>query len=56
MFIDKVDFDICYSLRDKGLRIIKIDFDGLLHEVGHGKEISIFGIKKTVFNHPAWRR
>lgn len=56
MFIDKVDFDICYSLRDKGFRIIKIDFDGLLHEVGHGKEICLFGIKKTVFNHPAWRR
>lgn len=56
MFIDKVDFDICFSLRDKGFRILKVNFDGLLHEVGHGKEIRFLGIKKTVFNHPAWRR
>ena len=36
-FIDAVDFDICYSLREIGYRICRINFMGLYHEVGHGE-------------------
>jgi rhamnosyltransferase len=49
-FIDSVDFDLCFSLREKGFRIYRINKIGLLHEVGHG-EIKRFLWKKIiVFN------
>jgi rhamnosyltransferase len=56
MFIDCVDFDICYSLLEKGYKIIRIPFIGLLHEVGHGKNISLFGYPYVIYNHTPWRR
>ena len=34
MFIDCVDFDICYSLRAAGYKIVRIPYDGLIHEIG----------------------
>lgn len=36
-FIDCVDFDICYSLKEAGFRIVRVNYTGLLHEVGHGE-------------------
>jgi len=56
MFIDKVDFDICFSLREIGYKIIKINYLGLLHEVGQGKIVNLLGKNYTVFNHPYTRR
>ncbi|OUO45674.1 glycosyltransferase [Megasphaera sp. An286] len=56
MFIDFVDFDICYALLRAGYQIIKIPFDGLLHEDGHGKNVSFFGKKYIMYNKSAWRR
>lgn len=47
MFIDGVDWDICYNLRRHGYCLYRINFDGVLHEVGHGKNVSLFG-KKVV--------
>ena len=55
LFIDKVDFDICYSLKEAGYDIVKINYNGLLHEIGHGKNINFLGVQKTIYNHPAWR-
>mgnify|MGYP004607732705 CR=1 FL=1 len=49
-FIDAVDFDICYALRDIGYRICRIDYPGLYHEVGHG-ENRYFLWKKIVVYH-----
>lgn len=56
MFIDFVDFDICYALLRAGYRIIKIPFEGLLHEDGHGVNVSFFGKKYIMYNKSAWRR
>ena len=56
MFIDMVDFDICYSLIEKGFKIIKIPYLGLLHEVGHGRNIKLFGKKYIIYNQQTWRR
>lgn len=36
MFIDRVDDDICYKLSEAGYKIIKIDYIGMLHEMGKG--------------------
>ena len=49
-FIDCVDFDICYSLRESGFQIIRVNHVGLLHEVGHG-ENRRFLWKKIVVYH-----
>ena len=50
MFIDAVDFDICYSLRDKGYKIYRINYTGLYHEVGHGENKSFLGRKIVVYH------
>lgn len=56
MFIDFVDFDICYALIRAGYQIIKIPFEGLLHEDGHGTNISFFGKNYIMYHKAAWRR
>lgn len=56
LFIDQVDFDICYALREAGYKIIRINYQGLWHEVGHGRIVHIFHKEYKIFNHPAWRR
>ena len=33
MFIDKVDCDVCINLKKHGYRIVRIDYEGLLHEI-----------------------
>jgi len=49
-FIDGVDFDICYSLREKGYKIYRVNYFGLLHEVGHGENRCLFGKNIVVYN------
>ena len=56
LFIDKVDFDICCALRRAGYEIICVPYEGLLHEVGHAKNVSVAGRGTVVFGQPAWRR
>lgn len=55
MFIDSVDFDYCIQLRKKGFKIYRINFEGLLHEVGHGKMVKILWRDFPLFNHPPFR-
>lgn len=56
MFIDYVDFDICYKLKEAGFKIYQIPFKGLLHEVGNGKNVSFLGKSYIVYNHSAFRK
>ena len=56
MFIDGVDFDICFSLAEKNFKIYRIPYIGLLHEVGHGKNVKFMGRKWIVYHEPAWRQ
>lgn len=56
MFIDYVDFDMCIRLRKAGYDIIRINYVGLLHEVGRTKEINFFGKKELIFNESAFRK
>lgn len=41
MFIDKVDYDLCLSMRERGIKIVRVNYNGLLHEIGHAKKINI---------------
>lgn len=54
-FIDCVDFDICYQLRDKGYDICRINFLGLLHEVGHGENRHFLLWTIVIYHHNAKR-
>lgn len=54
-FIDAVDFDICYSLREIGYRICRINMMGLYHEVGHGENRKFLWKEIVVYNHSPFR-
>lgn len=51
MFIDGVDFDICLSLKEYGYKVLRINDVELLHEVGHGRKVSLFWKEELIFNH-----
>lgn len=54
-FIDAVDFDICYSLRDLGYRICRVNYVGLYHEVGQGENRCFLGKKIVVYHQKPFR-
>lgn len=56
MFIDLVDFDICYSICEAGFRILKIPYVGLLHEIGIGENVKFLGRDIVIFHHNSIRR
>ncbi len=56
LFIDFVDTDICYSLQEAGYRIVQLPFEGVLHEVGHGRNVCFLGTRQIVYNQQTWRR
>lgn len=55
LFIDQVDFDMCYSLIESGYTILCDERVILLHEVGKSTEIRLFGRPDVVTNHPPIR-
>lgn len=56
MFIDRVDTDMCYRLREHGYKIIKVNYTGLLHEIGYKTRTKqILGKEVVIFNHSAFR-
>ena len=50
MFIDCVDFDYCYNLRKHGFKIYYINFTGLLHELGKGKDTRFLWRRITILH------
>lgn len=56
LFIDYVDYDMCFTLREKGYKIIKCNYNGILHELGRTQVKKIFGLKFIITNHSALRR
>ena len=50
-FIDSVDFDMCYLLREHGYKIIQTYDTALLHEVGHSQIRKLFGKEYLVYHH-----
>ena len=56
MFIDGVDFDICYRLRKSGYKILCIQSVVLLHELGRIEYHRFIFWKVLVKNHSAFRK
>lgn len=54
-FIDCVDFDICYSLRENGYKIYRINHVGLFHEVGHGENKRFLWKKIIIYHEKSFR-
>lgn len=55
LFIDKVDFDICQSLRECGYKIMRTNRVQLLHEVGHSRIVHYVGKDWLLLNHSPLR-
>lgn len=55
LFIDGVDLDISCNLRNHNYRILCVNYEGLLHELGDGVTRNVFGHKVAVSNHQPWR-
>lgn len=55
-FIDRVDTDICHRLIVAKKRIVKINYVGILHEIGNKSMIKkLFNKQIIVFNHSPFR-
>lgn len=50
LFIDSVDLDYCLNLKKHKYTILKICYDGLLHEIGKSKIKTLFGKKIVIYN------
>lgn len=55
LFIDAVDFDICWTLREKGYKILRTNNVTLLHEVGHSHKVKFAGKERLILNHSPLR-
>lgn len=55
LFIDMVDFDICWSLQEKGYKIVQVNDTVLYHEIGHGKMVRFRGKDVAIYNHSPFR-
>ena len=55
LFIDMVDFDLCWSLREAGYRIIRLNDQPMLHEIGKAQRVSLFGKDNVIYNHSPLR-
>lgn len=55
LFIDYVDFDVCFALRKNGFKNYIINFIGMSHEIGDRKEYKIGTKIFDIMNHTAFR-
>lgn len=56
LFIDFVDFDFCYRLREKGFKIIEVANAILFHRIGDMEEVRFFHKMVKTSNHSALRK
>lgn len=54
-FIDCVDFDLCYQMKEAGFDICRLNYVGLLHETGHGENKRFLFWIIVVYHHDAKR-
>lgn len=55
LFIDYVDFDMCFALKEEGYKNYIINTVGMIHEIGARKEYRILKKDIDVMNHSAFR-
>lgn len=55
LFIDFVDFDLCYQLQEKGFKILQLSNVHLNHKLGDNLNKKVFGKKIIISNHSILR-
>lgn len=55
LFIDMVDFDLCWSLQEAGFTLLRVNGVALDHSIGQGKRVRLFGKDNVAFNHSPQR-
>ena len=55
LFIDGVDYEICYRMKKRGYEVIRIHQKGLLHEMSESRRVKFFGKQDLITNHSAFR-
>lgn len=55
LFIDGVDFDMCWALTEHGYKILRTNDVELLHEVGHSRAEHFAGKNRMILNHSPLR-
>ena len=56
LFIDMVDYDFCYRLREMNYNILRINEPCILHELGKPTIVKFWGKERYVYNHSAFRK
>lgn len=57
LFVDMVDDEICYRLRENGYKIVRINHYGYLHELGENiHQVKILGRTRRVFEYSPMRK
>lgn len=56
LFIDSVDFEFSYRLREAGYSIIRINKVLISHELGDSKKHGFLGMKPVSYNHSPFRK
>ena len=56
MFIDSVDFEFCYRVRQAGYQVIQVKEVRLLHEIGNCRKRRFLFWKVNVTSHSAFRK
>ncbi len=56
LFIDSVDHEFCYRLREHGYQILQINTPLILHEVGKATIVNFLGKPRLLLNHSAFRK
>ncbi len=51
LFIDMVDFDMCWTLKEAGFTVMRANNVTLLHEIGHSRRVRFMGKDEVVYNH-----
>lgn len=55
LFIDSVDFDICYRMKEFGFKTYLINKIGILHEIGRIKKVHFFNKTIEIYNQTPMR-
>lgn len=55
LFIDSVDFDLCYQMKELGFKTYLINSVGILHEIGHIKKVHFFNKTIDIYNQTPMR-
>lgn len=55
LFIDLVDYDYCYTLREHGYRILRLGTPYIIHEIGKSSRVILCGRPQIAFNHSPLR-